>query len=84
MRRDHDPGIGPEPCRRRVLEFADINIEHTPMSRLWSDPRVLITPHISSASDQDRHGAINLFCDNLRAYLEGGPLRNVIDWKRGY
>ena len=44
---------------------------------------VLITPHISSASDQDRHGAINL-CDNLRAYLEGGPLRNVVDWKRGY
>jgi phosphoglycerate dehydrogenase-like enzyme len=54
------------------------------MLRLWSDPRVLITPHISSASDQDRHGAINLFCDNLRAYLEGGPLRNVIDWERGY
>ena len=58
--------------------------KHTPMSRLWSDPKVLITPHISSASDQDRHGAINLFCDNLRAYFEGGPLRNVIDWKRGY
>jgi hypothetical protein len=29
-------------------------------------------------SDQDRHGAINLFCDNLRAYLDGAPLRNVI------
>jgi phosphoglycerate dehydrogenase-like enzyme len=42
--------------------------EHTPTSRLWSDPKVLITPHISSASDQDRHGAISLFCDNLRAY----------------
>jgi hypothetical protein len=27
---------------------------------------------------------INLFCDNLRAYLDGGPLRNVIDWERGY
>jgi hypothetical protein len=25
-----------------------------------------------------------LFCDNLRAYLEGRPLRNVIDWQRGY
>jgi hypothetical protein len=40
--------------------------------------------HISSSSDQDRHGAINLFCDNLRAYLDGEPLRNVIDWERGY
>ena len=37
-----------------------------------------------SASDQDRHGAITLFCDNLRAYLAGEPLRNVIDWERGY
>ena len=58
--------------------------EHTPTPRLWSDPRVLITPHISAASDRDRHGAINLFCDNLRAYLKGEPLRNVIDWTRGY
>jgi phosphoglycerate dehydrogenase-like enzyme len=54
------------------------------MSRLWSDPRVLITPHISSGSDQSRHGAINLFCDNLRAYLDGEPLRNVVDWEQGY
>ena len=58
--------------------------ECTATSRLWSDPRVLITPHISAASDEDRHGAIDLFCDNLRAYLKGGPLRNVIDWERGY
>ena len=41
------------------------------MVRLWSDPRVLITPHISGATDQDRHGAINVFCANLRAYLDG-------------
>ena len=52
--------------------------------RLWSDPRVLITPHISAASDQDRHGGIELFCDNLRAWLDGRPMRNVIDWERGY
>jgi phosphoglycerate dehydrogenase-like enzyme len=54
--------------------------EHPPMARLWADPRVLITPHISGASDEDRHGAINVFC----AYLDGRPLRNVVDWERGY
>jgi hypothetical protein len=27
---------------------------------------------------------IDIFCDNLRVYLEGGSLRNVIDWERGY
>ena len=58
--------------------------EHPPIARLWSDPRVVITPHISGASDQNRHGAIDLFCDNLRAYLDGKPLRNVVDWERGY
>jgi glyoxylate/hydroxypyruvate reductase A len=58
--------------------------EHPPMAELWSDPRVLITPHISSISDAERHGAIDIFCDNLRAYIDGRPLHNVIDWQRGY
>jgi len=76
LQRDH--------LRGAALDVYVGEFEHTPTSRLWSDPRVLITPHISSASDQDRHGAIDLFCDNLRAYLEGRPLRNAIDWDRGY
>jgi len=76
LQRDH--------LRRAALDVYVGEFERMPMSQLWSDPRVLITPHISSSSDQDRHGAINLFCDNLRAYLDGGPLRNVIDWERGY
>jgi phosphoglycerate dehydrogenase-like enzyme len=70
--------------RGAALDVYVGEFEHTPMARLWSDPRVLITPHISGASDQDRHGAIDLFCDNLRAYLDGRKLRNVVDWDRGY
>jgi phosphoglycerate dehydrogenase-like enzyme len=58
--------------------------EHLPPARLWSDPRVLITPHISNGSDADIHGGIDLFCENLRAYRQGEPLRNVVDWERGY
>lgn len=58
--------------------------ERLPMARLWSNPRVLITPHISSLGDQDRHGGVDVVCDNLRAYLDGRPLRNVVDWNRGY
>ena len=78
-----------EALRRHHLRGAVLDVyvgefERTPMPTLWSDPNVLITPHISSASDQDRHGAIDLFCDNLRAYLDGRPLRNVVDWERGY
>lgn len=76
LQRDH--------LRGAALDVYVGEFEHTPMARLWSDPRVLITPHISGASDQDRHGAIDVFCDNLRAYLDRRPLRNVIDWERGY
>jgi phosphoglycerate dehydrogenase-like enzyme len=58
--------------------------EHEPDRRLWDDERVLITPHISGGSDVRQHRGINLFCDNLRAYLDGRPLTNVVDWADGY
>jgi len=67
-----------------VLDVYDGEFEHAPPTRLWQDERVLITPHVSGASDESRHGAIDLFCDNLRAHLDGRPLKNVIDWERGY
>jgi phosphoglycerate dehydrogenase-like enzyme len=67
-----------------VLDVFNGEFEHPPPEALWRDPRVLITPHVSGASDQNRHGAIDVFCENLRAYLDGAPLRNVIDWEQGY
>ena len=70
--------------RGAALDVYVGEFERPPPARLWSDPRVLITPHVSGASDQDRHGAIDLFRDNLRAYIDGKPLLNVIDWERGY
>ncbi len=70
--------------RGAALDVYVGEFERPPLDRLWSDPRVLITPHISGASDQDRHGAIELFCENLRAYIHDKPLQNVIDWARGY
>ena len=58
--------------------------EHEPDRRLWDDERVLITPHISGGSDMRQHRGIDLFCDNLRAYLDGRALTNVVDWANGY
>jgi len=58
--------------------------EHEPDRRLWDDERVLITPHVSGAGDVRHHRGIDLFCDNLRAYLDERPLINVIDWAEGY
>jgi len=76
LARDHLRGV--------VLDVYVGEFEHAPPARLWSDPRVLITPHISGGSDADRHGGYSLFRDNLRAWIDGRPLRNVIDWERGY
>jgi glyoxylate/hydroxypyruvate reductase A len=78
-----------EALRQNHLRGAALDVyvgefEHAPMAELWSDPRVLITPHTSSVSDQDHHQAVDIFCDNLTAYLAGRRLKNVVDWETGY
>jgi glyoxylate/hydroxypyruvate reductase A len=70
--------------RGAALDVYTGEFERPPIAALWSDPRVLITPHVSGASDQDRHGGIDLFCRNLQAWLDGQPMQNVVDWQRGY
>jgi phosphoglycerate dehydrogenase-like enzyme len=67
-----------------VLDVYVGEFQGPPPPRLWSDPRVLITPHTSGATDVAHHGGVELFCENLRYWLDGQPLRNVIDWQRGY
>jgi phosphoglycerate dehydrogenase-like enzyme len=70
--------------RGAALDVYVGEFERPPLARLWSSPSVLITPHVSSATDADRHGGIDLFCENLRGYLDSKPLHNVVDWARGY
>jgi phosphoglycerate dehydrogenase-like enzyme len=70
--------------RGAALDVYVGEFERMPPEALWSDPRVLITPHTSGAADDIRHGGVDLFCENLRAYIDGTPLKNVIDWARGY
>jgi len=70
--------------RGAALDVYVGEFERPPTPQLWSDRRVLITPHISNGSDQSQHGGIDMFCDNLRAYRDGRKLHNVIDWQRGY
>ena len=56
----------------------------TPESPLWGMDNVLLTPHISGGTPRYMERAVDLFCDNLRRYLAGEPLRNVVDPERGY
>jgi glyoxylate/hydroxypyruvate reductase len=53
-------------------------------SPLWDMPNVLVTPHSMSTAYTENDWLTDLFCDNLRRYLEHQPLRNVVDKVRGY
>ncbi len=67
-----------------ALDVYTGEFEREPDQRLWDDPRVLITPHVSGGTDVPHQRPVDLFCTNLRAYLAGRPLVNVVDWERGY
>ncbi|MDQ7830006.1 MAG: D-2-hydroxyacid dehydrogenase [Armatimonadota bacterium] len=55
-----------------------------PESPLWDLPQVIITPHVSGTTPRYYDRAIPLFCENLRRFLRGEPLLNVVDRERGY
>ena len=61
--------------------------EHEPLdpaSPLWNRPDVLITPHVSGFHADYWPQAIRLFADNLRRFVAGEPLANVVDKESGY
>jgi len=53
-----------------------------PYHPLWRLDNVVITPHISGPSMPDEIAPV--FNDNLVRYLEGKPLRYLVDRERGY
>lgn len=53
-------------------------------SPLWQLPNVIISPHVAGLSPHYTERAFILFKENLRRYLAGEPLLNLIDLKRGY
>jgi phosphoglycerate dehydrogenase-like enzyme len=56
-----------------------------PRPELVELPQILLTPHISASGDTNVAGPLRqLFAENLRRYLDGRPLLNVVDRARGY
>jgi D-3-phosphoglycerate dehydrogenase len=55
-----------------------------PQSRLWTAPRLLITPHVGGQAANRIDAMTDFFCDNLRRYREGRPLRNLVDKRLGF
>ena len=63
-----------------VFEKEPLPAEHP----FWSLPNLVITPHISGYTATYFDRMLAMFEDNLSRYLEGRPLRNVVDKQLGY
>jgi D-2-hydroxyacid dehydrogenase (NADP+) len=51
---------------------------------LWRFENVIITPHIAGRSDQDAARMVGTIRENIRRFVEGKPLINVVDKQKGY
>ena len=72
--------------RGAVLDVYDGELAgRPPRPELAELPQILLTPHISGNGDTNVAEPLRrLFAENLRRYLDGQPLRNVVDRARGY
>ncbi|MFN2483334.1 MAG: D-2-hydroxyacid dehydrogenase [Candidatus Limnocylindria bacterium] len=55
-----------------------------PGSPLYDAPNLIITPHTSWWSGRVLGRSVDLFIENLRRYVAGEPLHNVVDLDAGY
>jgi phosphoglycerate dehydrogenase-like enzyme len=55
-----------------------------PEHPLWKSPRILFTPHISARSDLPGEARWTVAVENLRRYVAGDKLLNVVDLARGF
>jgi D-2-hydroxyacid dehydrogenase (NADP+) len=51
---------------------------------LWKFDNVIITPHIAGRSDEDSGRMVGTIEENIRRFVEGRPLINVVDKQKGY
>ena len=63
-----------------VFEAEPLPMDHP----LWDMDNVFIVPHDSHSSPYIGDRVVDIFCDNLRRYVDGEPLLHVCDPERGY
>jgi phosphoglycerate dehydrogenase-like enzyme len=51
---------------------------------LWKFPNVIITPHIAGRSDLDAGRMNDTIKENVKRFVAGKPLINVVDKQKGY
>ncbi len=79
-----------ESLRAGRIAFAALDVaavEPLPsVSPLWDMPNVLISPHSASTAGSENRKITDIFCHNLRCYLDGraAEMRNVLDKVKMY
>jgi phosphoglycerate dehydrogenase-like enzyme len=53
-------------------------------SELWDLPNVIVTPRIAGVTSEKWPALLPIFRDNLRRFLAGEPLRNLVNKELGY
>ena len=53
-------------------------------SPLWSDDRVVITPHVGAQSARRVDVTVEFFCENLKRFQRGERLLNLVDKQLGF
>ncbi len=53
-------------------------------SPLWEQPNAIITYHLAGRSSEGQRNMKQIFCENLRRWVKGDPLLNVVDKQKGY
>ncbi|NQX87468.1 MAG: D-2-hydroxyacid dehydrogenase [Halioglobus sp.] len=53
-------------------------------SPLWSMPNVIITPHVSAAGPDSNRRSMIIAVENLRRYVSGEAMLNVVNLRLGY
>jgi phosphoglycerate dehydrogenase-like enzyme len=84
-----DPAALEQSLRSGHLSGAMIDVTYPePLpadATLWDAPNLIITPHVLS-DDLENYvpRTLDIFFDNVRRYLKGEPLRNVVELAREY
>jgi phosphoglycerate dehydrogenase-like enzyme len=55
-----------------------------PDSPFWDAPNALVTPHNGATTPGTRQRGVDIFVDNLRRFLAGTTLHNIVDKQAGY
>jgi phosphoglycerate dehydrogenase-like enzyme len=83
---DEDALFAALACGRVAGAALDVLDEEPPAreSRAWSEAGLLLTPHVARSPEKPPFRWEPLFVENLRRFVAGEPLLNVVDIRAGY